>query len=232
MNRPGTRYAQNLLNSNLIDDWQAAKGKYSTALAHISALDTKHKELVSLDHWVRCVYPTEVLSRGHLTLSDLVKIMQWKLLRGKDRPMLQNLIRQNTELNVNKVSRDCLTLLAKGPTSETWDACIVLMTSLRGVGPATASAILAPLDGTGAIPFMADEVLEACTKTKRTYTIAYYRAMKAGIDAKASALNHVLSPAELSDCLWAHAICSIYDIKGEEPPKENGRKRKAGHRKT
>ncbi|KAI4807346.1 hypothetical protein KUCAC02_027158 [Chaenocephalus aceratus] len=60
--------------------------------------------------------------------------MEWKLTRGKFRPRLQQLVASNSEDTVERSSRKAFSLL---PDVK---AAIAELSSLKGVGPATASA--------------------------------------------------------------------------------------------
>lgn len=161
-----------------------------------------------------------------ITLDELQRVMEWKLIRGKDRPMLRGLVTRNSKDSVEKNSRLALQHLENGD----WKEAIVAMTVLVGVGPATASATLAPFDGE-LCPFMADEVLEATTSRKREYTLKAYESMRNALRKKAIELNkgekllrQINFDAEfVGKCLWSAAMVSVYDIKVEKmaPPVEH-----------
>ena len=80
---------------------------------------------------------------------------------------------------------------------------------LRGVGPATASAILAPL--ASSIPFMADETLEAVTHHKRDYTLRAYESMHDALhEVCRGPLEGKLNPEEAGKALWVAAMQTIH----------------------
>lgn len=70
-----------------------------------------------------------------------------KITRGKNRPLL-HLIESNDDAVIRRVSREAFAALAKGKSGNE-EACvrqaieIMAGKSVRGVGPATASAVLA-----------------------------------------------------------------------------------------
>ena len=61
---------------------------------------------VSLDKWIRSDYIIAVESRSpkFITFNELQKIMEWKLARGKNRPMLKGILKRNTAEGVKNVS--------------------------------------------------------------------------------------------------------------------------------
>ena len=130
-------------------------------------------------------------------------IMQWKIGRGKDRPMLLGMIRENTPKSITDASTKSFKLLMQ----DDWKGAMESLIELRGVGPATASAILAPLDPINC-PFMSDEVLESCTKKKREYTMNAYVKMRNVLVMKAEQLGQGWTAEKLGKALWAHAIHS------------------------
>ena len=73
-----------------------------------------------------------------------MKVVAWKLgNRGKMRP-LYAMVASNSEMAVEEASRDALRLVASSGSTE---SCCDALCTLRGVGVATASAVLAAADG-------------------------------------------------------------------------------------
>lgn len=201
--RPGTAHALSLMKCMDADSWNRELQRYDLAVKTV-ADKKKKKELILLDQWLWNQYPTDVESRNprHFTIDELSKIMEWKLLRGKFRPALQGLIKQNSPNNVIQISEASLALLRL----KKWKAALKKLSELRGVGPATASAVLAPLDPD--VPFMADEVLEAATKRPRTYTLGAYEEMRDTLITTNTHLGEsgALSLEGLGKALWSRAI--------------------------
>lgn len=117
--------------------------------------------------WIRTGYPPETrVSDVQITQAELSEVMRWKLLRGKARPKLQAYVDELPDATVRAASSAAFALATKGQVKGALDA---LSKPLKGVGPATASAILAAYDQR--IPFMSDEAL-ALLGGKPKYTLA------------------------------------------------------------
>ncbi|TNN39698.1 hypothetical protein EYF80_050142 [Liparis tanakae] len=78
--------------------------------------------------------PALICSRPdrHVTRPELVKLMEWKLTRGSFRPRLQQLVASNSAAAVESCSGTAFRLLPDVP------AAVAELSSLKGVGPATA----------------------------------------------------------------------------------------------
>lgn len=119
--------------------------------------------LKTLDAWWRGEGRDGARARGHVTKSDLVQLVQWKLARGKQRPLLGYAKAQDPKAVV----------AASTPVFDegaTLDGAMDSLVALRGVGPATASAVLSWARDDW--PFMSDESLLATGE--RTYTKKRY----------------------------------------------------------
>lgn len=152
MLRPGSAEARQLFCKPVdVIEWNRLIMSYSSAIAILSK-EKKKPELISLDQTVSNI-PIEANKRHpkRLILKEVSQVMAWKLIRGKARP-LQKLVDSNTEAVVQECSTIALQHLDQGD----WKKAIDSLTVLKGIGPATASAILAPISGD--CPFMADEV--------------------------------------------------------------------------
>jgi hypothetical protein len=157
----------------VISEWNALLENYPLAV-DTAALKKKDPRLLpQLDEFWRIEYPKVVMSREcpSLMLSELSKVMTWKLNRGKMRP-LQKLVDSNSPSAVVSSSKKAIQFAKKG----NWQKAINEIMVLKAVGPATASAILAPLFPS-LVPFMSDEVLEVVSLSGN-YTVAAYETVQ------------------------------------------------------
>ena len=205
--RPGTEAASAMLQEESLSKWKAVLQQYDDAVERV-ARHKKTSELINLDAWLWKEYPLLVKSRTpfHCQKDELRRVMKWKLLRGKNRPALLNLINQNSEDSVKEISSSAFCIILKKPSD--WKDAMVKLTSLRGVGPATASAILAPL--CSSLPFMADEVLEAVTASKRQYNFSAYESMHVKMDQLSERLHNQLTLEQIGKVLWTASMLFVH----------------------
>ncbi|XP_060885072.1 uncharacterized protein zgc:112496 [Labrus mixtus] len=167
----------------------------------------KPGKLLSLDKWYQEELPTLISSRPekHVTQTELVKLMEWKLTRGKFRPRLQQLVASNSVDTVEKCSRKAFSLLPDVQAS------ISELSTLKGVGPATASAVLAA-GAPEQTAFMSDEAMESVPGLKPIqYTAKHYALYLGKMVERTEKLNKVdplqdWTPHRLELCLWAMTI--------------------------
>lgn len=211
--RPGTAGARRLFEKQDPIEYEEMLAKYSSAVQLVAAA-AKKDELPALDSWLHENFAKEDgEGKIHLNLKNLQKIVEWKLCRGKDRPMLRGLVKENSDKAVRDAFAASMNALDQGD----WLSAIKELATLRGVGPATASAVLAPLKkGRELCPFMADEVLEAVTGKKREYTLKAYESMQSILMAKTKELNgrcasgRKWSVQEVATAIWVAGVLSLY----------------------
>jgi uncharacterized membrane protein YgcG len=117
-----------------------------------------------------------------LTQPELARVVTWKLTKGKVRPNLQRYADEASPAAVEAASQKAFAFAAAGKLRPAIDA----LTELKGVGPATASAILAAFDPS--VPFASDEALMAVVGT-REYKLDELLRLTEALRAKAAALN-------------------------------------------
>ncbi|KAL1353564.1 uncharacterized protein [Arachis hypogaea] len=149
--------------------WKEALSAYPSRIESLSL--TKNKpNLLSLDQFYTKHLPSLLQQRNpnpFLTTTELSDLMRWKLTRGKWRPRLLEFVEALDDVVVRNVSEKAFRSLPdlKKAVSE---ICV-----LKGVGPATASAVLAAYAPQVA-PFMSDEAMEAALGNSKDYTLKQY----------------------------------------------------------
>ncbi|XP_007055905.2 uncharacterized protein LOC102947292 [Chelonia mydas] len=173
----------------------------------LKAKGGKKKNLSELDKWYQEELPGAIAGRKekYLTQAEVVKLMEWKLARGKFRPRLQQLVATNSSETVEICTRKAFQLLPDVA------AAITELSQLKAVGPATASAILAA-GAPEAVAFMADEAMESIPGlTPIRYTLKHYILYLGKIQLCVKKLNQVdtekvWTPHRVEMCLWAWAM--------------------------
>jgi len=184
-----------LWTSISIDEWQTALQRYERVLARQNS-----ERLPELDHWYRVELPF-LLSRrepSHITLSELVEITRWKMLRGVWRGRNLALVKRNSEDDVKQKSQAALESMPH-PTQP-----IRHLSDLAGVGPATASAVLAAAQPMH-YPFF-DECVAAQIPEmgELAYTVSCYDRYAAALRLRAGQIGSHWNPVMVERCLWAN----------------------------
>ncbi|CAM9428977.1 unnamed protein product, partial [Scytosiphon promiscuus] len=252
--RPGRESAIQLMESDDHDEWEAAFRSYSRSVKRLS--EEKGKPgLVELDQWwrsVRTTMPKNIVTDeggAYLSKDDLVKLMQWKLWIGTNRPTLLAYAKATDAKQVKAKSSKAFQLLPRhssspatsSPRSRTPTAAsgaagaapragreavkkavLTLTSDLKGVGPATASAILAAW--CGSCPFDADEVRTPRERRrqggKRAYSLGEYLEVREALDAKATSLGAGWDAERVRKALWSRTIHSRFamEVPAVAPP--------------
>ena len=187
-----------LWKSTNLEDWKKVQESYYDMIR-------EHK-VYELERWFRETLPGIMVTQNYLTKEQGIKLIQWKGTRGKFRPALVKYAREQDGDALRQASKDAFDILRSGSNGDSIDAKYVMealsrLTELRGIGPATASAILAAMDER--VPFMSDEALLICLG-KREYTAKAYRNL---LDC----MNHKYK--EISDATTGSHDLSIKDIE-------------------
>uniref|UniRef100_A0A3P9PXI3 Zgc:112496 n=1 Tax=Poecilia reticulata TaxID=8081 RepID=A0A3P9PXI3_POERE len=215
--------------------WRRVYEKYWDVVE--ATAKARKPKLLQLDKWYQEELPVLISSRPdkHITLSELKKLMEWKLTRGKFRPRLQQLAASNAEDAVQNRSRTALGLLPDVP------AAVAELSGLKGVGPATASAVLAAA-APALTAFMSDEAAESVPGLQPVqYTAKHYALYLDKMAAQAAKLNAGepdWTPHRLELCLWATATATklqlpvLEDLKGGDTQTSGCDRRPAKKLKT
>ncbi|CAH2037672.1 unnamed protein product, partial [Iphiclides podalirius] len=183
----------------------------------------KPEELIKLDNWYQNELPKKIKSRGkeaHMIHEELVQLMKWKQARGKFYPQLSYLIKVNTPRAVMQETKKAFRKL---PNIE---SAMTALSNLKGVGTATASALLAAASPEIA-PFMADECIQAIPEMEGSdYTAKEYlnfvkhiRNVCDRLNKEQNGCGKKWSPHMVELALWTHNIVSDLqpELLGKEP---------------
>lgn len=191
--------------------WHAARDAYPAAAAAYGPA-----RLAELDRWRRDDLPGRIAGRAlpHVTLEELVWVTEWKMLRGVWRARNLQLVRGNPPEAVERLSTAALAAVPdpKRP--------VALLAKLAGVGPATASAVLATV-APAVYPFF-DEVVAVQTPGLGpvAFTAAYYQRYAAALRERAATLSIICphrtwTAHDLDLALWAAAGGKVPASNGE-----------------
>ncbi|KAJ7524663.1 hypothetical protein O6H91_17G015300 [Diphasiastrum complanatum] len=204
-----------MLDFSCIDpkQWQQHLCAYTQRLEALG-----NPKLTVLDQFYRQELPRLMQERQplpYITRDELTKVMEWKLSRGKWRPRLLDFVKSLAEEEVKLASQ---TSFAAIPNLK--DA-VTHLSSLKGVGPATASAVLA-LYAPDIAPFMSDEALVAVFSSVKDYSLKHYLDFAEKLQSKAKELktgeaskdkskeNQNLNASSLERALYAAALESKF----------------------
>ena len=176
--------------------WRAALARYPKV---ITAQDVRR--LADRDQWYQHELPRQIAQREPpwISLDELVQITEWKMARGVWRQRNLLLVRSNSPEQVSEASHRAL---AQRPEPL---APIAVLAKLAGVGPATASAVLAAASP-DVYPFL-DEIVAAQIPDlgKTDFTLPFYGRYAAALRERAQRLGDGWTPAMVERGLWANA---------------------------
>lgn len=148
----------------------------------------------------------------HVVLSELSRLTEWKMARGVWRARNLVLVRGNAPDDVVQASTEAFALVPH-PTK-----AIARLATLAGVGPATASAVLAAAEPDH-YPFFDELVANQIPDLGPVkYTLSYYARYSEALRERASALGSGWTPAAVEHALWAYAGGK----RGAHPTSEHG----------
>lgn len=185
-----------LWNDANIDRWQAALGRYPDVV-----LAQGVHRLPERDTWYRENLPTNLAGRDprYATLDELIQVTEWKMARGVWRQRNLVLVRSNPPEIVEKTIRDALSVVPD-PIRP-----VTRLSTLAGVGPATASALLSAASPE-VYPFFDDLVADQIPALgKVDYTPKYYARYASAIRERAAALGQPWTPTLVERALWSNA---------------------------
>ncbi|KAJ9130417.1 DUF1479 domain protein [Pleurostoma richardsiae] len=142
-----------------LQEFQDALGRYEALIGRVS--DSKgakagQKTLAELDKY-RYEEAVQIFGSGDpkrlMGIDEVKTLVEWKLRHGKFRPTLMKLVSSNDTTAVKDTIQEAVGLYKK--TADT-AAALNVLTKLKGIGPATASLLLAVHDPER-VAFFADE---------------------------------------------------------------------------
>ncbi|KAH8925059.1 hypothetical protein BT69DRAFT_1318474 [Atractiella rhizophila] len=153
--------------------------------------------------------------KDNLTKEDLERILTWKLTREKSRPFLPKLVKSNSPKEIEEITKSAITTLRASKTLTEAYKGLDEVCKLKGVGPATGSAVLS-LIAPHRLPFYSDEAASFFGDVK--YTVAAYKRYAEGMAEKVEGLGEQWDGRKLEKALWS---VKTLDINTQEEGRQD-----------
>jgi hypothetical protein len=187
--------------------------------------DWRYNELPALINKRRMSSPT------HLEKDEIVRLTQWKIVHGQNRPFLPGMVKKNDPIRVNELTKAAFSSQADTTYSGTnlpgeLDKALRGAAGLHGVGPATATLICSISDPTN-VAFFEDELAEwLCPDIpKLKYTWAEYKMIFAELMKLRNRLGHEHRAVDVEKVAFVIGHLEVLDEEQREAPTlltENG----------
>lgn len=197
-----------LWNTTACKPWRDAHSQYDALL-----LAHQINELDKIDAWVRGELPRLLASRTppYVAKDEFLEILRWKMKRGDWREYNRIRIVNTDARAIKKAAQDGLAAArdldpAVPTASKEYKRPVQLICELDGVGPATASAVLAALRP-DLYPFFDEWIARQIEGLgKVTFTPGYYWKYADALRTKAAELNKKCgdewNAQEVGQALW------------------------------
>ncbi len=205
--RPGVEAAKRLSRCDDTEIWTSVEKQFSEVVSHLNEFEGIESEYRQIGRSLSKREPKESISK-----ENLLAIVKWKFGVGKPRHALMKHLTSNTERSVQELSRSSIAKARRSTESEMGSAKKALedFAKLKGVGPATASALLT-LVKPDLFAYMYDEVIE-CFLPKRTYTVSAYIVMNKNCIEMARTLGDGWTASRVATVLWTAARAKAYGL--------------------
>jgi hypothetical protein len=188
-----------LWSSANCDDWEAAINRYAEV---VQAQEVNG--LPELDLWYRTAFVKSLAARDptYLTRDELERVTRWKMKRGVWRERNRLLVIGNEPKTVKRLSIEAFAAIPDPRRP------IATLSQLAGVGPATASAVLAAFRP-DIYPFFDELVgMQIPGLGPVSFTAAYYQRYASRLRERADRLKQKCderqwSAQDVSQALWA-----------------------------
>lgn len=190
----------NLWKNTHCEEWRAALEKYDAALGAQEV-----NQLPELDAWYRRELPALLAARkpAYITKDEMVEVLRWKMKRGVWREGNRLRLIGNDSRLIKKTAQEAFAAVPdlKKP--------ITILSELDGVGPATASAVLAAYRP-DLYPFFDEWIGKQIPELgKVAFTASYYWKYAAALREKAKELTELCgetwSAQEVGQALWENS---------------------------
>ncbi|RDL33088.1 uncharacterized protein BP5553_08527 [Venustampulla echinocandica] len=165
---------ENMASTITLSDFKDALSRYPEVLKSITKTPKPGSiPLAELDEFRYVEAPARFsLKTGKsMEMEDLIKLIEWKLRHGIFRPTLPKLVAANSTQQLQEATDDAFSHYASSP-DDIKTVLQKLANPLRGIGPATASLLLAVHDPDHVI-FFSDEVYQWLCADGEKVTIKY-----------------------------------------------------------